>query len=85
MENTIKTVQGIIDIERTKSDRQLNHTVAIAGVGLATSQIASAAILAQLPDEPTPPTYKIYVFVVSLLIGAIIAFLTYKLLQKPRE
>jgi hypothetical protein len=51
MENTIKTVQGIIDIERTKNERTLNSTIAIAGVGLATSQLASAVILAEIPDK----------------------------------
>lgn len=51
MENTIKTVQGIIDLERTKGDRQLNQTVAIAGIGLAISQVASAVILSQPPEK----------------------------------
>lgn len=51
MENTIKTVQGIIDLERTKSDSQLNQTVAIAGIGLAISQVASAVILSQPPEK----------------------------------
>lgn len=51
MENTIKTVQGIIDLERAKSDRQLNQTVAIAGIGLAISQVASAVILSQPPEK----------------------------------
>ncbi|HBE30222.1 MAG TPA: hypothetical protein DD990_02440, partial [Cyanobacteria bacterium UBA11368] len=52
MENTIQTIQGMIDIEKTKSDRILNQTVGIVGVGLATSQIASAVILTQ--DKPNP-------------------------------
>ncbi|MBD2532191.1 hypothetical protein H6G97_22450 [Nostoc flagelliforme FACHB-838] len=47
MQNINNNTQGIIDIEQTKSDRTLNTIIAIAGVGLATSQIASAVILAQ--------------------------------------
>jgi hypothetical protein len=77
MENTIKTIQGIIDIEQTKSDRTLNTTIAVAGVGLATSQIACAVILTQ--DTPNPQislAYRTEVFLWSLGFGAMAAVLT---------
>ncbi|BAY49354.1 hypothetical protein SAMD00079811_69830 [Scytonema sp. HK-05] len=77
MENTIKTIQGIIDIEQTKSDRTLNSTIAVAGVGLATSQIACAVILTQ--DTPNPQislAYRTEVFLWSLGFGAIAGVLT---------
>jgi hypothetical protein len=32
----IATIEGIIEIEKTKNDRTLNHTVAIASVGIGT-------------------------------------------------
>jgi len=78
-ENTIKTVQGIIDIQRAKSDRTLNGTIAIAGVGLATSQLASAVILAQIPKEyeKNPLPYQASVFFWSLLFGSGGAILTF--------
>ena len=86
MENTIKTVQGIIDIERAKSDRTLNGTVAIVGVGLGTSQLASAVILAQIPDnyKNNPLPYQISVFFWSLLFGLGGAILTFAIVRGVR-
>lgn len=51
LQNLNSTIQGIIDFEQTKSDRNLNTTIALVGVGLATSQIASAVILVQDPND----------------------------------
>lgn len=81
VENYIKTIQGIIDLEQTKSDRTLNTTIAIAGIGLATSQIASAVILAEIPKNRNPLVYQTEVFGISLGIGLIFAALTYILLR----
>ncbi len=81
MENYIKTIQGIIDIERTKSDRNLNTTIAIAGIGLATSQIGSAVILAEIPKDKNPLVYQTEVFIWSLGIGLVFAVLTYIVLR----
>ncbi|AFY31117.1 hypothetical protein [Calothrix sp. PCC 7507] len=81
MENYIKTIQGMIDIEQTRSDRTLNTTIAIAGIGLATSQIASAVILAEIPKDKHPLTYQTEVFIWSLGIGLIFAALTYTVLR----
>ncbi|MDZ7956910.1 MAG: hypothetical protein RMY34_03215 [Aulosira sp. DedQUE10] len=85
VENYIKTIQGIIDLEQTKSDRTLNTTIAIAGIGLATSQIASAVILAQIPANKNPISYQIEVFSVSLAIGLIFSALAYTLLRFRRR
>ena len=82
LENLIKTIEGIIaleqakqNVEQSKRDRQLNQTVAIAGIGLATSQIASAVILAQPPDpkNSVPFQYQVTVFIASLVIGLVFA------------
>ncbi|MBD2208504.1 hypothetical protein H6G27_01300 [Nostoc linckia FACHB-104] len=81
IENYIKTIQGIIDLEQTKSDRTLNTTIAIAGIGLATSQIASAVILAEIPKDQNPTSYQTTAFSVSLGIGLIFAALTYIVLR----
>ena len=86
MENTIQTIQGIIDIEKTKSDRILNQTVGIVGVGLATSQIASAVILTQ--DKPNPEValnYRIEVFGLSLGIGLLAAVVAFIILRFGRR
>jgi hypothetical protein len=77
LQNLNSTVQGIIDLEQTKSDRALNNTIAIAGVGLATSQIASAVILAEIPQETKNPlAYQTQAFFWSLGIGVIAIMLT---------
>ncbi|BAY33119.1 hypothetical protein NIES2107_50140 [Nostoc carneum NIES-2107] len=81
VENYIKTIQGIIDLEQTKSDRTLNTTIAIAGIGLATSQIASAVILAEIPKDQNPTSYQTTAFSLSLGIGLIFAALTYIVLR----
>lgn len=85
MENYIKTIQGIIDIEQTKSDRTLSTTIAIAGIGLATSQIATSVILAEIPKGKNPLNYQTLVFFESLGIGLFFAVLTYILLRIFRQ
>ncbi|WP_088242992.1 hypothetical protein [Calothrix rhizosoleniae] len=80
VEDLINTVRGIVEIEQTKSDRQLNNTIAIAGVGLATSSLGSAVILAQKPNDYKQHIgyigFRAEVFVLSLGIGAIAIILT---------
>ncbi|MDY7013922.1 MAG: hypothetical protein SVX43_10070, partial [Cyanobacteriota bacterium] len=41
LENFITTIQGIIEIEKTKNERNLNTTVAIASVGISTASLAA--------------------------------------------
>lgn len=85
-EDLINTVRGIIDIEQTKRDRALNTTVAVAGIGLATSQIASAVILAQQPnDYQNHLRFRAEVFGWSLLIGSVFAVLMYLILRFSRR
>lgn len=85
-EDLINTVRGIIDIEQTKRDRTLNTTVAVAGIGLATSQIASAVILAQQPnDYQNYLRFRAEVFGWSLLIGSIFAVVMYLILRLFRH
>ncbi|WP_414572160.1 hypothetical protein [Nostoc sp. CCY 9925] len=77
MQNLNNTIQGIIDLEQTKSDRTLNTTIAIAGVGLATSQIASAVILAQPNDYQQHLRFRAEVFSWSVGIGIFFAVLIF--------
>ncbi|WP_202895761.1 hypothetical protein [Iningainema tapete] len=82
MENTIKTIQGIIDIEQSKNDRALNTTVAIASVGLATSQIASAVILAQPNNYQQHLRFRAEVFGWSVVIGTFFVLATLIILRR---
>ncbi|MEB3831867.1 hypothetical protein [Phormidium sp. CCY1219] len=55
LENAIKTIEGIINLEQTKSDRALNLTVAAVGTGLAVSGVtATVATSYYQPPENTP-------------------------------
>ena len=65
LEYFIKTIQGIIDIEKTKNERILNQTVAIASVGISTATLAASTftdrsegivktIFPVPPRQPTP-------------------------------
>ena len=56
LENMTSTIRGMVEIEQAQRDRNLNNTVAIAGVGLATSQLASAVIIAQKPPQQCTPS-----------------------------
>ncbi|MCM0591800.1 MAG: hypothetical protein KA716_16915 [Gloeotrichia echinulata DEX184] len=49
LENLNSTIQGIIDLEQTKSDRTLDNTIAIAGVGLAISGLTATVATAHNP------------------------------------
>jgi len=71
LENAIETIKGIIDIEQTKSDRALNATIAIVGIGLATSGVAASIVSTQVSNPTTPanamPPYP--AFWLSVAIG----------------
>jgi len=81
LQNLNSSIQGIVDLEQTKSDRNLNTTIALAGVGLATSQIASAVILAQPNDYKHFLSFRAEVFAWSLGIGAFAIVLTWIVLR----
>jgi len=84
LETCIKTIAGIIEIEKTKNERTLNQTVAIASVGISTASLAASALTEQaegivksiLPvpaNQPTPElnhwTNFSLTFGLSVLIG----------------
>ncbi len=48
LENAIQTIEGIIEIERAKSDRTLNVTIGAVGVGIATSGVAASVYAGQI-------------------------------------
>ncbi|WP_055076961.1 hypothetical protein [Pseudanabaena sp. 'Roaring Creek'] len=75
LENSVRNIEGIINIEQAKSDRNLNQTIFIVGTSLGTSQVAASIIVAQFPantdikDLNYQPLNYIWVFVFSILIG----------------
>lgn len=86
LENLNSTIQGIIDIEQTKSDRALDDTIAIAGIGLSISGLTATAISLQ---QPPPNSYTNFsfltspVFVLSLLPSLpFLIILLYRLLSR---
>jgi hypothetical protein len=62
LENLNSTLQGIIDVEQTKSDRALDNTIALAGIGLAISGLTATAISVQ---QPQPKSYTDFSFLSS--------------------
>ncbi|NEO30713.1 MAG: hypothetical protein F6K36_09825 [Symploca sp. SIO3C6] len=92
LDNFIKTIEGIINIEKTKNERTLNKTVAIASVGISTASLAASTITEQAEDIaktiPFIPRSQINLgafglsFFLSVLIGLLFAAITLLLLKK---
>lgn len=85
LENLISTIGDLIEIEQTKSDRQLNLTIGAVATGLATSQIAAAVILDQNDYPKNIPFWQTSAFGWSLSIGAIAAFFVWAVLRLFRR
>ena len=88
LENSVRNIEGIINIEQAKSDRNLNQTIFAVGAGLGTSQLLGSLILAQFPpniktDDPSyqPLSYMAIVFFGSIVIGSICGFLIWLLVR----
>ncbi|MBH8553522.1 hypothetical protein I8751_14310 [Nostocaceae cyanobacterium CENA357] len=84
LENVTTTIRGMVEIEQAKRDRNLNNTVAIAGVGLATSQIASSIILAQEPPPQDLPFFQTTAFWWSLATGLVANLILWSILRLYR-
>lgn len=85
MENYIKTIQGIIDIEKTKSDRRLENFIGSAGIGLGTSQIASSVLVVQFPPNSKTPFFLTTAFVWSIFAGVLTSIIAWILFTKIRR
>ena len=85
LENVTATIRGMVEIEQAQQDRNLSNTVAIVGVGLATSQLASAVILAQQPPAKDIPFYKTTAFKSSLFAGAIVSLCLWLIIRLKRS
>jgi hypothetical protein len=81
LENVTATIRGMVEIEEAQRDRNLNNTVAIAGVGLATSQIASSIIVAQETPPQDIPFFQTNAFWWSLTTGIVASLILWSLLR----
>lgn len=96
LETFIKTIGGIIEIEKTKNDRTLNQTIAIATVGISTATLAASTFTQQsegivkavLPVPAKKPTPALnywasfgLAFSLSIVIGLVAAVITFYLLK----
>jgi hypothetical protein len=100
LETFIKTIEGIIEIEKTKNERTLNQTVAIASVGISTASLAASTLTEQAEgivkgifpvpaNSPTPAlnywTNFGLAFFLSVFIGVASAAITWGVLRKGRK
>lgn len=86
MENYIKTVQGIIEIERTKGDRNLENLIGSVGIGLAISQISSSILVVQYdPRTEGVFFFQTKAFGYSVVAGLVTSIIAWMLLKKLRR
>jgi hypothetical protein len=71
LQNLSNTLQSITQLEQTKSDRKLDHTIAIVGVGLAISGLTATVATEYLPK---PKDYSAYDFSVLLSPAFLFSF-----------
>jgi acetolactate synthase small subunit len=81
LENAIQTIEGIIEIERAKSDRTLNVTIAAAGVGIATSGVYASTYASQI-DSKKNPIPADTVFWSSLVLGILVSAIVFIVIRK---
>lgn len=54
LENAIQTIEGIIEIERAKSDRTLNVTIGTVGAGIGISGVYASTYASQIQSPASP-------------------------------
>lgn len=96
LDSFIQTVEGIIEIERTKNERTLNNTIAIAGVGISIASLVASSIgqeesriiikqFITIPEEPISSflviSLTLFPFALSVFLGVISAGLTLLILR----
>ncbi len=86
LENFIKTVEGITNIEKTKNERIFNRTVALASAGISTASLAASTfnsqsdqlVKLQFPvpaNQPTPAINLWLSFLLSLFLSLAVGLL----------
>lgn len=74
LENVTSTIRGMVEIQQAQKERNLNTIIAILGVGLGTSQIASSVIIAQKTPPNNIPFYQTKALWYSIGAGAVASF-----------
>ena len=77
LENAIQTIEGIIEIERAKSDRTLNVTIGAVGMGIGISGVVASTYSSQIksPASPINPMDVNAVFWSSIGLGILPALI----------
>ncbi len=80
LENLIRTIEGIIEIEQTKSDRALNTTIFIASTGLAASGVTATLVSTQVysPQNDKNTMDLLMAIGLSVVIPALVILLVVK-------
>ncbi|TAN86839.1 MAG: hypothetical protein EYR95_16940 [Phormidium sp. SL48-SHIP] len=79
VENSIKAVESLNQIEQTRSDRRLNTTLTIASVGVATSAVVATVVVAEPPPNRDRLEFHVTTIIGSLLLGGLMSVLAWKL------
>ena len=77
VQNLSNTLQGIIQLEQTKSDRKLDNTIGLVGVGLAISGLTASVATQYLPkpQQTYPQGYDISIASVMLSPAFVLSFI----------
>ena len=92
-ERNIETLRGIVDILQAQSDRRIENLIAVAGVGLGTASVMSAALQNPVDDleikrEPAflePTSHILIIAIASLAVGLLLSCLTWLILRKSNR
>lgn len=82
LQNLLEANRGRIELYQADRDRRFEQMIAIAGFGLATSQIAAAIIIAQNPPKSEVPVVMTPAFWKSLGIGIGVALIAWFILRQ---
>ena len=84
LENAIQTIEGIIEIERAKSDRTLNVTIGSVGAGMATSGVVASTYASQInsPASRDNPMDVNAVFGLSMGCGILVGAIVFIVIRK---
>jgi hypothetical protein len=73
LENLSRNIEGIVEIEQTRSERSLTFMVGVAGIGLAASGVTASVISSKPPNNYKDISFlKSPAFVLSIGIGVVL-------------
>lgn len=84
-ENLMRSLEGMINLEQTQSDRQLNETIQVAGMGIAFASVTAAIASTQVKDPEPPALSPGQALGLSILIGALVALGTAWFVRSERK